>query len=1249
MMMEDTDDPVVTDDSSHPPDFAMPPGGVQEGDAQSETTSVATPAPADPFDLLSMTGGPPAAAAPAAPVNGFDVFGSAPLAAASAPDLFGGGMATTTNAIDITAQDSMIAPSSSSPKLMTAESGDLLGFAGPAPAPAPPSDFMDSDFQSMPLASYKSATADPFGNSDMFQPVPAAAATTDSLLNMATQQPALGGSVPNNNRAVSPVRALSPVPTTNQALSPKTTSPLRSPSGGKAVNRFSFSEEIAKAKEKTLSSSSPSKQRSVTPPRTTSSPPRQRSVTPPRSNVSGSGTNGGANSPSRQPQSTTAAKNPSTPPRPRSQTPPPAAANTKNVSEQVAEPKKATPSLESLAMKSVEANKTNEKGGEKTGENSKAKVASTLSKLEQEKQAQERFMQKQKELKAAKPAQTEEAVPESTAPAPKAEEADKKESRASPANPASQAAPPKVAPSAAAAPPPKEGVEEANPPRADAANAPAKDPAGPTNEPANQESAPAPEASITAAAAKNVEVDPLPQEQSTASPPAAAKATEEPTATGKTDLKAENLQVTASPTENKTTGDAKVGTTPEPATKEATAQEEAPKQAGTAADSDANESNSKGREGAGTRDSSESKNTVPEQAAKPEAQDSTDTKSEENGQTEETRPDEDGEFEDVGFEEVELVSPQVSRGLDSEAKEASEAAKSKAVATGALKPPDLSTNNNPAATQEQQKTANNQAAAQEQQSANDQLVAKTKEELAAEVQNRERAERLVKALEEQLATAKTMVQNLQDERKQLEQRNKDSQAGAAKVLKEIQSKLQQEQNQRAEAENESKRAKKQLEGFKTSLQEREEQWNLQSQAWTTQLTGLEKENEALIAKAKQELEDRKEHERRERVLQNKLNTLKKQQASKTDVEDVYEDDLRLLKDDVSAKTKLVEELQASEASLKEQLEREKTVSNSLIEQLENAVREEKQLNEDRKKKMKAFIESKAEELREAKADSENYSAELNRNNQSQVDLNNRWKTLHAQWVQSQTRNRELQRDLNKMKKDAENMHKVGDTLNSKLSRSANDIEQHKNKRLAAKQELMSVLGKLEAEREITNKLRDSVRFTFTSKAQSQHQLLQEALTEFNKQLEALARRLGRPIPLTSGGPQSLSSLVMSAVDESEVSEGDDAVASGTNGGQEDGQGGASKEQKRIMAETTRLLAKLEAETQHISQGIMTLSNAIEQMNILINGGGEKTCFTSLGDIFFGGGMAKAKANSGGSAPVRYGHSSTMPTQSGTMT
>ena len=350
------------------------------------------------------------------------------------------------------------------------------------------------------------------------------------------------------------------------------------------------------------------------------------------------------------------------------------------------------------------------------------------------------------------------------------------------------------------------------------------------------------------------------------------------------------------------------------------------------------------------------------------------------------------------------------------------------------------------------------------------------------------------------------------------------------LLMELQSKLQEHMSARAEAENKVRLSEQSLQSLTQQNEEQaqklqkyhemDESWQEQKAAKADienefrdaqkQITKMEEEKDALreiISNLEKEVEElqrermnqeeevkairdqRDEQERREIALTNRLNAAKKKEADKANLAEHFEDEMKALRDDAKQARDQVEELTAAKASLEDELARTKTSSDARTRQAEIALADEKRLNEDRKGKMKAFIEKKSEELRQAKADSESLQTELNQTSRSLVDLNNRWKQLHAQWVQSQTRNRELQRDLNRIKKDSENLHKVGDTLEMKLSRSATETEEHKNKRLAAKNELMTVLKTLEAEREVSSRLRDAIKFTFTPKALSQQQLL----------------------------------------------------------------------------------------------------------------------------------------------------------------
>lgn len=457
------------------------------------------------------------------------------------------------------------------------------------------------------------------------------------------------------------------------------------------------------------------------------------------------------------------------------------------------------------------------------------------------------------------------------------------------------------------------------------------------------------------------------------------------------------------------------------------------------------------------------------------------------------------------------------------------------------------------------------------------------------------------------------------------------------LLMELQSKLQEHMSARAEAENKSRLSEQSLETLTKTNEEQvqelqkyremEENWHGQKTAQAEmendlreakkQISKAQEENDALrelmfnlekeVEGLQQERmnqeeelkairEQRDEQERREIALTNRLNAAKKKEADKANLAEHFEDEMKALRDDAKQAKEQVEELMAAKASLEDELSQTKLSSDSRTRQAEIALADEKRLNEDRKGKMKAFIEKKSEELRQAKADAESLQTELNQTSRSLVDLNNRWKQLHAQWVQSQTRNRELQRDLNRIKKDSENLHKVGDTLEMKLSRSATETEEHKNKRLAAKNELMTVLKTLEAERDVSTRLRDAIKFTFTPKALSQQQLLKENLEELESELARLSRRFGKPLPPVSGGGLDVSEGGVS-VDEDVM--GEDGKAS------------------RSDADIQRLIGKLDYETQGVSKHIMALSGEIERLHMLIDVSGSRNCYSALSDIILG--------------------------------
>ena len=353
---------------------------------------------------------------------------------------------------------------------------------------------------------------------------------------------------------------------------------------------------------------------------------------------------------------------------------------------------------------------------------------------------------------------------------------------------------------------------------------------------------------------------------------------------------------------------------------------------------------------------------------------------------------------------------------------------------------------------------------------------------------------------------------------------------------------------------------------------------------------------------------RDEFERQEMVLSNRVNAAKKKEAVKANMVEGLEDQIRSLK---AALAKETEKLQEANQS-REKADTESAAAKQSLEQraqlAEKSLQEERKLNDERKKKMKAYVESKAEELREARAQVDELNLEISQTSRSMKDHHSRWKQLHAQWVQSQTRNRELQRDLNRIKKDSENMSRMGDHMNMKLSKSAQETEEHKNKRLTAKNELMSVLKAMEHEKEVSAKLRDSIKFTFTPKALSQQQLMKESLHDLELELERLSRRLGKPL---LPPPRTFDQLFVldqqSATDDGnsqdDASQSMSSVSSG--GGR----------RTRSEMDTQHLISNLEDETQRLSQGIMALGSSIERFHQLVAESGERTCFTVFHDMF----------------------------------
>ena len=465
---------------------------------------------------------------------------------------------------------------------------------------------------------------------------------------------------------------------------------------------------------------------------------------------------------------------------------------------------------------------------------------------------------------------------------------------------------------------------------------------------------------------------------------------------------------------------------------------------------------------------------------------------------------------------------------------------------------------------------------------NSEIVASLQENLQYQMSAKAEAEEKVRKLESKARLLEDQIQKQADEKLKLDT---------------IQENLQLQMNAKAEAEHKARSAYdrvQQLEGEKEKcLQELNE---TQQQISESREVMVNKDRELDRVRT-----ERDELERKVTALTTRLNAAKKLEAVKVNHVDEIEDDLKVTSDELREVKFALEQNISTKHHLEQQLRCVETVSREQIELLESSLAEEKRLNEERKQKMKEYVDKKTEELKQAKEENDSLQMELSQNNRSLVELNTRWKQIHTQWVQAQTRNRELQRDLQRTKKDSEHLHKQGDSLEMKLSRSANETEEHKNKRLAAKQELMSVLRALETEREITTKLRDQIKFSFVPKMLNQQQTLNEILNEFNAALEKLSLRLGKPLlPLSEESDRN-------AI----------AKATTTNGSYNDSVFSQSN--------LNPIVEKLDNESQKVSNAITAVLNNVERLRALVQASGDRTCFTVLSELVHTGGMESSPA------------------------
>ena len=408
----------------------------------------------------------------------------------------------------------------------------------------------------------------------------------------------------------------------------------------------------------------------------------------------------------------------------------------------------------------------------------------------------------------------------------------------------------------------------------------------------------------------------------------------------------------------------------------------------------------------------------------------------------------------------------------------------------------------------------------------------------------------------------------------------DGKSQAEALLVEVQSRLEAEMNRRAESDSEVRKVRETLKSYEERLAGYEKMEDTLEQVQANLVTVVtEKSKLELEVQKLREIRD--ESEQKEVVLSNRLNDAKKKEANKSTAAGRLEADNEALREELKSIKAELETTSKMKAKLENNMEKLKTKAVERVKQAETALAEERELNEERKKKMKVFVETKADELREAKDSANDMQKELEETRASLRSSRDREETFQKELDAARLKHREIQREMERMKRNSEQIQKMGNNLEQELEKSASETEEHKKKRMSAKHEIMQMVRTLEAERAVSSKLRESVKFTFTPKALSQQELLTEALRDFELELERLAHKTGKtlqPSPESSLGVQP-----------------DSTEASDTNGAYR-----KKKTRSKADMDTERLISNLEQETQSVSKGIMALSGSIERMRSLLN-------------------------------------------------
>ncbi len=458
----------------------------------------------------------------------------------------------------------------------------------------------------------------------------------------------------------------------------------------------------------------------------------------------------------------------------------------------------------------------------------------------------------------------------------------------------------------------------------------------------------------------------------------------------------------------------------------------------------------------------------------------------------------------------------------------------------------------------------------------------------------------------------------------LAQSANDRESEELAIVHDLQNTLRDQMTQRAEYEHQTKTLQKTIDSYRQKLSEYSHMED-EMELLRTNVTQIMASKTSLEQEVVSLRSWREEYEHNMSILSNRLNEAKKKEANKSSAASRLEADNTSLNETISSLTTQLAASNKAKEKVESTMEKLKKKCIERIQLTEGALLEEQNLNEERKKKMKHFVEQKAEELRSAKCTNDELRSDLHKTSEALNHVRTKLHHMTEMYNSTSNKNRELVREITRIKKNTEQLHNLGSNLELELHKSAQETEEHKQKRNTAKHELMTMLRKLEAEQGVSEKLRDSIKFTFTPKALSQQQLLSESLDDFERELLKLSRRLGKTLPARIHSVSHDSTGTDGGTGGADGNgQGQEGVSTGTgtavSGGSTSDSNGTkvkknAKANSRSEWDTTRLLSNLEHETQLVSKEIMALNSSVERLHMLLDDSGEKNCVSTLNELF----------------------------------